>query len=330
MKKGRAAFLLFILFTLFFSFTKDFVLTIPKGFPKPYIPEENSLTQSRVELGKKLFFDKILSRDSSLSCASCHVPQFAFTDRKKKGIGIRNQEVGRNTPTLTNIAYSDKFLLDGVNPSLVAQVMVPIHEKNEFDFHIILIAERMKQDSDYVRLCKDAYNSEPNPYAITHGIASFERTLISGNSKYDKFTFQGDSAALNASEQRGMHLFFEELYCTSCHSGFNLTSQALTNNGLYIEYPDSGRIRLTGLEEDRAVFKVPTLRNIAITYPYMHDGSIATLSEVISHYSSGGKAHPNKGAIITPFTLSEKQQQDLIAFLHALSDSSFIEKSAYK
>jgi len=330
MKKVVNAFLVFVIFALFFSFTKNYVLVIPKGFPKPFIPEDNLLTESRVELGKKLFFDKILSRDSTLSCASCHVPQFAFTDRKKKGVGIRNQEVGRNTPTLTNIGYSDKFLLDGVNPSLVAQVMVPIHEKNEFDFHIILIAERMKQDSDYVRLCKEAYNSEPNPYAITHAIASFERTLISGNSKYDQFTYLGDSTALSSSQQRGRQLFFEELYCASCHNDFNFTNQALTNNGLYIAYPDSGRIRLTGLEQDRAVFKVPTLRNIAITYPYMHDGSIQTLSEVIDHYSSGGKSHPNKDSIITPFTLSETQKQDLIAFLHALSDSSFIDKSAYK
>ena len=236
MKKVVYAFLLILLVFAILSFSKDFNLYIPPGFPKPHIPEENQLTFSRVELGRKLFFDKIMSRDSSVSCATCHVPEFAFTDRLPKAIGIRKQQVNRNAPTLTNVAYSDKFLLDGVNPSLEAQVMVPIHETNEFDFHVILIAERMKQNPDYIRLCKEAYHSEPNPYAITHSIASFERTLISGNSRYDQFYFQGDSTALNPSQQRGMHLFFNELYCSSCHGGFNFTKQSLTNNGLYVNY----------------------------------------------------------------------------------------------
>ena len=265
-----------------------------------------------------------MSRDSTVSCATCHIPKLAFTDGLKKGIGIRNQMVGRNTPTLTNVAYQDKFLRDGVNPSLVAQVMIPIHETNEFDFHVLLVAERMKKDKEYVQLCADAYGCEPNPFAITHAIASYERTLISGNSRYDKFAFQGDSSALNEEEKNGMDLFFNKLYCTECHSGFNFTNQSLTNNGLYVNYPDSGRIRLTGLESDRAVFKVPTLRNIGVTSPYMHDGSKATLAEVIAHYSIGGESHANKNAVIIPFALSEKEQQELLAFLHSLTDSTFI------
>ena len=324
MKKGVKISLLLLLILGMFSFFKDFILPIPQGFPQPYIPNDNQLTYSRVELGKKLFFDTMMSRDSTVSCATCHIPQFAFTDRLKKGVGIRNQEVNRNTPTLTNVAYQNQFLLDGVNPSLVAQVMVPIHEPNEFDFHVLLIAERMKKDEEYVRLCKDAYNSEPNPFAITHAIASFERTIISGNSPYDKYHFQGDSMALNESEKKGMKLFFNKLYCTECHSGFNFTNQSLSNNGLYLNYPDSGRIRLSGLEKDRAIFKVPTLRNIAVTYPYMHDGSIATLSDVITHYSSGGNPHPNKSIFIKPFSLSNQEQKDLIAFLYSLTDSTFI------
>ena len=316
--------LTFIIILTLFAFSKDFILQIPQGFPTPYIPEDNQLTTSRVELGRKLFFDKIMSRDSSVSCASCHVPAFAFTDRLIKGKGIRNQEVGRNTPTLTNVAYQDKFLWDGVNPSLVAQVMIPIHETNEFDFHIILLAERMKKDSTYVKLCKEAYNSNPNPYAITHSIASFERTLLSGNSPYDQFHFQGDKSALNSSEKRGMDLFFNKLHCTECHSGFNFTNNSLTNNGLYQNYPDSGRIRLTYLETDRAVFKVPTLRNIELTYPYMHDGSIKTLEDVVSHYMNGGKNHENKSEIIKPFELTKQEKSDLIHFLESLTDSTFI------
>lgn len=326
MKKG-IKFSLFIIITFaVFSFSKEYHLVIPKGFPEPIIPKDNLLTQSRVDLGEKLFFDKMMSRDSSTSCATCHKPELAFTDGLKKGIGIRNQEVDRNSPTLTNVAYQNKFLLDGVNPSLVAQVQVPIHEAKEFDFHVLLVAERMKKDEEYVRLCKEAYNSEPNPYAITHSIASFERTLISGNSRYDQYTFQGDKSALNESEKNGMDLFFNKLYCSECHSGFNFTNQELTNNGLYLNYSDSGRIRLTGLEKDRAVFKVPTLRNIGVTFPYMHDGSMKNLEEVVNHYSDGIKNHKNKSKTISPLNLTQKEKDDLIAFLHSLTDSGFIKR----
>jgi len=324
MIKGVKISLFLVLILGMFSFSKDFILDIPQGFPAPFIPADNQLTQSRVDLGKKLFFDTMMSRDSTVSCATCHIPKLAFTDGLKKGVGIRNQVVVRNTPTLTNVAYQDKFLWDGVNPSLVAQVMIPIHEPNEFDFHVLLVAERMKKDKEYVKLCQTAYGSEPNPFAITHAIASYERTLISGNSRYDQFVFQGDSTALNEDEKKGMDLFFNQLYCAECHGGFNFTNQSLTNNGLYANYPDSGRIRLTGLESERAIFKVPTLRNIGVTSPYMHDGSKATLAEVIAHYSSGGSNHANKNAAIIPFELSEKEQQDLLAFLHSLTDSTFI------
>ena len=326
MKKGVKFGLYFILFFVLHSFSADYILAVPEGFPSPVIPNDNLLTKSRVELGEKLFFDKMMSRDSSTSCATCHKPELAFTDGLKKGIGIRNQEVDRNSPTLTNVAYQNKFLLDGVNPSLVAQVQVPIHEAKEFDFHVLLVAERMKKDHEYIRLCKEAYNTEPNPYAITHAIASFERTLISGNSRYDQYAFQKNKSALNESEKNGMDLFFNKLYCTECHSGFNFTNQELTNNGLYINYPDSGRIRLTGLEKDRAVFKTPTLRNIGITFPYMHDGSMESLEEVINHYNNGGKNHKNKSSIITPLNLTQKQKDDLIAFLHTLTDSTFIKR----
>jgi len=314
----------FLLAGLFLSFVGDYDLLIPKGFPEPYIPEDNQITQSRVDLGKKLFFDKVLSRDSTLSCASCHIPEFAFTDRRSKGVGIRGQEVSRNTPTLTNVAYQDKFLLDGLNPSLEAQVNIPIHETNEFDFSIILVAERMKKNEDYVRLSMEAYGSEPTPKVITNAIAAYERTLISGNSNYDKYHFQGDTLALKPSQKRGMELFYTKLYCSECHGGFNFTNGDLTNNGLYEHYADTGRMRLFGMEKDRAIFKVPTLRNIAVTFPYMHDGSISSLEEVVDHYSSGGKNHQNKSELIQPFTLTEDEKTDLISFLHSLTDSSFL------
>lgn len=314
-----------IVSVLFFLPFKDtYQLLIPKGFPQPFVPEDNVITESRIRLGKKLFFDKILSRDSSLSCASCHIPKFAFTDRKKKGIGIRDQEVSRNTPTLTNVAYQDKFLLDGLNPSLEAQVNIPIHESKEFDFSVILVAERMKKSDEYVQLSFDAYGEEPSPRVLTKAIASYERTLISGNSPYDHYFFQGNDSALSSSQKRGMDIFNNELYCSECHGGFNFTNGSLTNNGLYEHYADTGRMRLFGMEKDRAIFKVPTLRNIAVTYPYMHDGSLSNLDEVITHYSTGGKKHQNKSKIIQPFILSDEERKDLIAFLEALTDKEFL------
>jgi cytochrome c peroxidase len=310
-------------------FSDPYSLFIPKGFPTPFIPEDNQLSDSRIALGKKLFFDNMMSRDSSLSCASCHQPQFAFSDGRQKSVGIKGREVSRNAPTLTNVAYQPYFLLDGLNPSLETQVKIPIHEHNEFDFHILLIAERMKQDSLYVSLSKDAYNSEPSPQVIAYAIACYERTLISGNSPYDQYFYQGNNTALNDSEIRGMNLFFDDLYCASCHGGFNFSDSRLTNNGLYTNYTDQGRARLTKKTEDQAIFKTPTLRNIGFSAPYMHDGSFESLEQVIDHYSSGAKGHFNQDPLIQPFDISQDQKQDLIAFLIALNDSAFV-KNAIK
>jgi cytochrome c peroxidase len=310
-------------------FSDPYSLFIPKGFPTPFIPEDNQLSDSRIALGKKLFFDNMMSRDSSLSCASCHQPQFAFSDGRQKSVGIKGREVSRNAPTLTNVAYQPYFLLDGLNPSLETQVKIPIHEHNEFDFHILLIAERMKQDSLYVSLSKDAYNSEPSPQVIAYAIACYERTLISGNSPYDQYFYQGNKTALNDSEIRGMNLFFDDLYCASCHGGFNFSDSRLTNNGLYTNYTDQGRARLTKKTEDQAIFKTPTLRNIGFSAPYMHDGSFESLEQVIDHYSSGAKGHFNQDPLIQPFDISQDQKQDLIAFLIALNDSAFV-KNAIK
>ena len=298
-------------------------IVIPSGFPDIIVPEDNPLSDAKIELGKKLFFEKLLSRDSSISCATCHNPKYAFTDGLVKAKGIKDREVTRNTPTLTNMAYNTSFLRDGVNPSLEAQVIVPIHEKNEFDFHILLAAERLKKKKEYVDLSLAAFGEVPNPKVISNAIASFERTLISGNSRYDQFTFQKDSSALSNSELRGMHLFNKH-NCVSCHSGFNFTNGEVVNNGLYQNYEDIGKMRVTLDPKDKGAFKVPTLRNVALTAPYMHDGSLNSLESVIDHYIKGGFDNPNKDNRIKELSLSENEQQDLGSFLKCLSDSSFI------
>lgn len=316
-------FLLVLFAVLTSSNSKVNQIEIPFGFPKIIVPEDNPLSETKIELGKKLFFEKLLSRDSSISCATCHNPKYAFTDGLEKAKGIKDREVSRNTPTLTNIAYNTSFLRDGVNPSLEAQVIVPIHEKNEFDFHILLAAERLKKKKEYVDLSLAAFGEIPNPKVISNAIASFERTLISGNSRYDQFTFQKDSSALSINEIRGMHLFNKH-NCVSCHSGFNFTNGEVVNNGLYQHYEDIGKMRVTLDSNDKGAFKVPTLRNVALTAPYMHDGSLKSLEAVVDHYIKGGFDNPNKDNRIKELSLSENDKQDLVAFLKCLTDSSFI------
>ena len=317
--------LILVFFSLSFKNDKESYLTIPKGFPTPLIPDDNTLSEDRIKLGKKLFFDKILSRDSSISCASCHQPKYAFSDGLITPKGIKERDVLRNTPTLTNIGYNESFLRDGVNPSLEAQVLVPIHEKNEFDFHILLVVERFKKRSDYNDLFQKAYNSIPTPNFVTKAIACYERTLISGNSRFDQYYYQNSTSSLSKSELRGMDLFFNKLNCIQCHSGFNFSNGEVVNNGLYEEYKDIGKMRVSLSEKDNGCFKVPTLRNIAITGPYMHDGSINTLEEVIYHYSKGGNANKNRHEFIKPFDITEREKNDLVSFLKSLNDSSFIE-----
>ena len=312
---------------LFFTLTsvgeKVKLIEAPLGFPEINVPNDNPVTKAKIDLGEKLFFEKLLSRDSSISCASCHNPSYAFTDGLQKARGIKNREVSRNTPTLTNIAYNNSFLRDGVNPSLESQVIVPIHEKNEFDFHILLVAERLKKKKEYVASFLKAFGEMPSPKLISNAIATYERTLISGNSRYDKFMFHKDSSALSNKEIRGMRLF-EKLNCISCHSGFNFSNGEVVNNGLYENYDDLGKMRVTLDLKDRGSFKVPTLRNIALTSPYMHDGSLKTLEEVINHYAKGGENNENKDKRVVPFKLNDEEKLELMAFLQSLTDSSFI------
>ena len=316
------SFIFILIFSLFSSF-KIFESHIPSHFPEPYIPESNQLTIERIKLGKKLFFDPILSRDSTISCSTCHNPNYAFSDRKIKAIGKNGTILERNTPTLTNVAYNKYFMLDGVNPTLENQALVPFHEKNEFDLHILIASDRISNNADYVKLSNLAYGTNPNPKVITSAIASYQRTLISGRSKYDQYL--NKEIELNETEMKGKNLFYNELHCASCHNGFNFTNYSLTNNGLYEFYADSGRIRLTGKNSDRAIFKVPTLRNIDVTHPYMHDGSINTLEEVILHYMSGGNKHENKHEIIQPFQLNNEEIYSLVSFLKTLTDSTFLQ-----
>ena len=306
------------------------LLNIPQGFPEVAFPEDNSFTPEGWALGKRLFFDTTLSSDSTLSCASCHRPELAFTDGRTIAVGIEGRLGTRNTPTLTNVAYQPYYLREGGVPTLEMQVLVPIQEHAEFDFNILNVAERMALEPDYVAASLEAYDRLPDPFVITRAIATYERSIISGQSRYDAY-LQGEHNALSDIEKEGMNLFFSErTHCASCHSGFNFSDYSFQNNGLYVEYADPGRFRLTGIESDRALFKVPTLRNVAYTAPYMHDGSINNLADVITHYNDGGKGHPHQSPLIRPLHLGQREQDALLKFLESLSDVSFVTNPKFR
>ncbi|MNU25722.1 Cytochrome c551 peroxidase precursor [compost metagenome] len=307
------------------------LMAIPKGFAQMSIPADNTFTMSRWQLGKRLFYDKTLSVNNTISCGSCHKASLAFSDSVALSNGVNEAAGTSNAPTLANVGYHTSYTRAGGVPTLEMQVLVPIQEHNEFNTSILDIAQKLSADGAYQSLAQEAYGRNIDPYVITRALACFERSLISGDSRFDQYYYQGKSNALSAEELQGMQLFFSErTNCSGCHSDFNFTNYRFENNGLYQQYSDSGRMRFTHLESDRARFKVPTLRNIAFTAPYMHDGSISSLEAVIEHYNSGGSAHPNKSTLIRPLQLSPQEKASLVAFLKSLSDYTFIRNKKFK
>mgnify|MGYP003393159620 FL=1 len=305
-----------------------FAVMLPPGAPALPVPEGNPLTVASVALGKALFFDKRLSVDGTIACGSCHFPAHAFSDTVALSAGVGGALGFRNAPSLANVAYHTNLMRDGGVPSLELQVLVPLHDDVEMASNINDVAERLRYDEPYRTLSMRAYDRELDGYVITRAIASYERTLLSGWSRFDRYAHQGDQTALTAEELHGWQLFSSaELGCTNCHSGFDLRDDGFHNIGTSIDYADDeGRQRITLLDEDRGKFKVPTLRNLALTAPYMHDGSLATLELVIDHFASGGLPHPNLSPLMQPFTITALEKSDLIAFLHALTDDRSLDQ----
>lgn len=303
-----------------------YVLQLPPGAPTPSIPEDNPLTVASVTLGKALFFDPRLSRDGTIACSNCHHASSAFSDTVGLSIGIDGRTSMRNSPSLANVAYHPALFRDGGVPTLERQVIAPVQDPVEMDHTLDGAAVALAGDPRYQRLSTLAYGRELDPFVITRAIACYERTLISGWSRYDRY-LQGDASALSEAEIRGMSLFNSTgLNCTACHNGFDLSDHSYQNIGQYMEYPDPGRERISLDAADNGKFKVPTLRNIALTGPYMHDGAMQSLSDVVDHFASGGVDHPNKSPLLTTFTLSVEQKADLIAFLNALTDERSLDQ----
>jgi cytochrome c peroxidase len=303
-----------------------FALEVPPGFPP--VPDNAAypMTQASVQLGRALFFDTRLSRDGTVACASCHFPDRAFSDTVVLSVGIEGRLGMRNAPPLFNLAWHPAFFRDGGIPSLEQLAIAPIHDPNEMDFNIHEAAQRLANEDPYARLSQLAYGEPLTAFLLVRALASYQRTLLSGWSRYDRFR-QGDVDALTGQEQRGLELFNSaELKCGSCHGGFDFTDHQYHNIGLYEHSSDPGRERISLDPQDRGRFKTPSLRNVALTAPYMHDGTLRTLEEVVDHFANGGEAASNKSPLITGFIMSEQDKQDLIAFLNSLNDERPIDQ----
>ena len=307
-----------------------FILEKPLHFPEVQSPTGNELTAERVELGKKLFYDKALSIDSTISCESCHFQHLGFTDGKPKSIGVENRVGARNAPALINLAYDEFFFRDGGVTSLETQAMSPINNELEMAHGIHEAASRLAQDGLYQQLAKAAYDREMSAYVVVRALSAFQRTLISGDSKFDAYFYEENESIFSESEKRGEAIFFGKGKCFNCHNGFNLTNFGFENNGLYVDYEDKGRSRITLLAEDEGKFKVPTLRNIEKTAPYMHDGSLATLEAVIEHYNSGGQNHFNQSEFVKPLNLNEQEKVNVVNFLKTLTDETFLNNPKFR
>jgi len=347
------------------------VWDLPDTVPPPRVPEDNPMSEAKVELGRFLFYDTKLSGNQTQSCGSCHLQEFAFTDGLARAEGSTGQIHPRSSMSVANSGYAAS--LTWANPAVVRleeQALVPMFGEDPVELGMAGMEDellrRMREDGRYPDMFAEAFPEKFDPVdldSITKAIASFQRALTSFNSKHD----QG-SAALTLSEQRGKALFFggtneagvpDALECFHCHGGFLLSQavdhdgsefnqQTFINNGLYNldsdgSYPDGnqGLFDITNDPADKGKFKPPSLRNIAVTAPYMHDGSIATLAEVVDHYARGGRLvesgsdagdgfdNPNKSSFLNGFEITEQEKQDLIAFLHTLTDEKLLTDLAF-
>lgn len=342
---------------------------IPAPFPKPWVPPDNPMSRPKVELGRRLFYDTRLSVNGRQSCASCHRQELAFTDSRARGVGTTGEMHPRGSMSLANVAYNPSLTwADPETTALEQQAMVPMFGTVPVELGLhgadARIQRDVERDSVYARLFPQAFPGERAPYTIAHivkAIAAFERTLISLDSPYDRYRFRNEPNAISESAKRGETFFFsgQRGGCFQCHGGWNFNGDvsydarprprvAYFNTGLYnlsgdMSYPraNTGVHAHTGRREDIGKFRVPTLRNIAVTAPYMHDGSIATLSEVIDHYAAGGRTiasganagigrdNPNKAPSVHGFAITPEEKRDLIAFLETLTDSAFLRNPAH-
>ncbi len=306
-------------------------LVVPAGFPKPPVPANNPVTPVKVALGRSLFYATQLSRDGQHSCASCHQLSASFSDfGNAVSKGVFNETGTRNAPALMNVAYDTNFFWDGRATTLEAQASKPILNPVELGSDSNTVIANLSNSAYYRELFADAFGDQTITMPrIAQALATFERTLISGSSAYDQFKL-GDSSALSPAAQRGLQLFTSKnVNCVACHSGINFTDNAYHSTGLDFQYEDEGREDVTGSPNDNGKFRTPSLRNIALTSPYMHDGRFTTLQQVLDHYNEGGKHNSTQDTLIHALQLTQPQMDDLIAFLQSLTDRSFVTRQDF-
>ena len=293
---------------------------VPRGLnPDLNVPADNPLTPEKVALGRALYFDKRLSGDNTISCATCHDPKKGWTDQAAVSTGIRGQKTGRNAPTVINSTYMKLQFWDGRAKDLEEQSLGPIAAPGEMgNTHEKMVATLASLDG-YKPLFEKAFHAPPTKERVAQAIASFERTVLSGNSAYDRYV-AGDKSAMTPEAQRGKDVFFGKGRCVTCHVPPTFSDSLFHNLGVGMkaEKPDVGRYAVTKKESDTGAFKTPGLRDITKTFPYMHDGSQKTLEEVIDFYNKGGEANPHLDPLVTKLDLTTQDKSDLVAFMKAL------------
>lgn len=289
---------------------------VPLGLKKVVWPENNKPSAEKIELGKQLYFDKRLSRDDTISCASCHDPKKGWSNDDAFATGIKGQRGGRSSPTIINSTYQDLQFWDGRAKGLEGQALGPIQNPIEMDLTLPEVVAKLNKIEGYKKQFQKVFGTDVTEDGMAKAIAAFERTVLSGGAPYDLFK-AGDTKALSEPAQRGMKLFFGKAHCSACHVGPNFTDGAFHNIGvgMNVEKPDIGREEQSKQGGDRGAFKTPTLREIAKTAPYMHNGSQKTLEAVVEYYDKGGFPNDTLDEEVYPLKLTAEEKADLVKFL---------------
>lgn len=330
----------------------------PLGLPSMYVPQNNPLTQEKIDLGRQLFIDRRLSHNNTMSCAMCHVPEQGFTSHELgTAIGLQGRTTQRNTPTTFNVGYHRSLFHDGREPHLEDQVWGPLLAKNEMDMPSIgYVVEKVRLLPEYKDLFEAAFGGPATAERIGFALASYQRTLVSGNSRFDRWYYGGDKKALNTLEQRGFDVFRDKGRCITCHTVGEkhalFTDHKFYNTGIGWErtmfperasyrvqlapgvfinlksellqsfekpLPDVGRYEVTLNPKDSWAYRTPMLRNVELTAPYMHEGSLSTLEEVVDFYDKGGIDNPEKTPLLVPLKLTAAEKSALVAFMKTLT-----------
>jgi cytochrome c peroxidase len=292
--------------------------TLPLGLSNRPVPKDNPLTAKRVALGRKLFFDPILSADKTVACATCHQPELGFAGVGAKAKGIGGKEGPRRAPTLLNRGFGTTFFWDGRAKTLEEQALEPIENPLEMGSKVTDALAKLSDDDGYKKLFAEAFDDGVTATNLAKAIAGFERTLVRADSPVDRFRIKGDHAAMTATERHGLWIYESKGACWKCHGGSNFTDDAFHNTGVSWGASDLGRFAVTKKDEDRGRFKTPTLRGVKLRPPYMHDGSLDTLDAVVEFYNRGGGKNPYLDPAMKPLDLTDDERKALVAFLKTL------------